>query len=87
MIIHLIVGLIIKISFYNMSVFPEPYTHNESKIKVELDFSNHVTRSDLEKATGTGTSKVAKKVDLANLKLDLDKLYIGTLQIASISLK
>ena len=37
MTIHLIVGLIKKISLYKMSYFPEPYTHRKSKITVKLD--------------------------------------------------
>ena len=36
MIIYLIVGLIKKISLYKMSYFPEPFSHNEHKIKVDL---------------------------------------------------
>ena len=31
-----------------MSYFPEPYTHSKSKTKVELDFSNYATISDLK---------------------------------------
>ena len=37
MTIHLIVGLIKKISLYKMSYFPEPYTQRKSKITVKLD--------------------------------------------------
>ena len=42
------------------------------KVKVELD--NYATKADLKNATGADTSKFVKKVDLANLKYDVDKL-------------
>ena len=48
--------------------------------KVELDLSYYVTKADLKSATGVDTSKFAKKVDLANLKSDLDKLDIDKLK-------
>ena len=38
--------------------------------------SNYATKSDLKSATGINTSKFAKKVDLASLKWDVDKLDI-----------
>ena len=30
-----------------MSYFPEPYSHSKNKIRVELDFSNYLTKSNL----------------------------------------
>ena len=69
MIFHLIVRKIKKIFLYKISYFPEPYIHSKSKIKVELDLSNYTTKSDLKSATGVDASKIAKKVDLADLKL------------------
>ena len=49
------------------------------KRKVKLDLSNCATKADLKNATGIGTSKCAKKFDLASIrpnlvKLDIDKL-------------
>ena len=41
-------------------------------MKVELDLSNYATKSDLKGATGIDTSKFVKKVDLSNLKSDID---------------
>ena len=35
-------------------------------MKVELDMSNYARKADLKNATGVNTSKLAKKVDLAN---------------------
>ena len=49
-------------------------------MKVELDLSIYETKSDLENAIGVDTSKLAKKVDLASLKSDVDKLDIDKLK-------
>ena len=58
---------------------PEPKSLGE-RMKVELDLSNYATQEDLTNATGVGTSKVAKKVDLASLKYNVDKLDIDKLK-------
>ena len=41
-------------------------------MKVELDLSNYVTKTNLKKATGVDTSSFAKKTDLANSESDVD---------------
>ena len=41
---------------------------------VKLDLSNYPTKTDLKTAAGVDTSKFAKKVDLVNLKSNVDKL-------------
>ena len=43
-------------------------------MKVELDLSNYATKADSKNVTGVATSKFVKKVDLANLKSNVDKL-------------
>ena len=48
-------------------------------MKVELDLSNYVTKTDLKNATGVDTSFV-KKTDSGNLKSDVDKLDIDQLK-------
>ena len=45
-------------------------------MKVELDWSNYETKSDFKNAAGVNTWKFSKKIDLANLKYDADKLDI-----------
>ena len=55
--------------------FPKPRPLG-TNVKIELDLSNHVTKTDLKFATGVDTSYFAKKTDLANLKSDVDKLDI-----------
>ena len=79
-IIHLRVGLIKKVLLYKMSHFPEPNHHNKNEIKVELELSNYVTKSDLKNPTVVDTSTFAKKIDLASLKSTADKLDIGKLE-------
>ena len=49
-------------------------------MKFELDLSNYATKTDLKNVTGVDTSKFAKKIDLNNLKSDLDKLDIDKLK-------
>ena len=49
-------------------------------MKVELDLSNYATKTDLKNVTGVDTSKFPKKIDLNNLKSDLDKLDIDKLK-------
>ena len=86
MVILLIVGLMKKMLLNKMSYFPEPYTHCKNKIKVELDLSYYATKSDSKSATGVDTLKFAKKVDLASLKSDIEKLHIDKLKATLIDL-
>ena len=53
--------------------FPEPKSSG-GKVIVELDLPNYETRTDLKNATSVDTLKFAQKVDLANLKSNVDKL-------------
>ena len=55
-------------------------------MKVELDLSNYAIKADLENAAGVDTSKFAKKVDLANLKSNVDKLDTDKLKNISTNL-
>ena len=59
--------------------FPEPKS-SEVRVKVELDLSNYATKRVLKNTTGVDTSSFTKKVDLANLKSDVDKLGIDKLK-------
>ena len=52
--------------------FPEPKSSG-GRVKVKLDLSNYATKADLTNATGADTSKLAKKVNLADLKSNVDK--------------
>ena len=63
-----IAGQIKKISLYKMSYFPESRTNRKTKIKIEIDFINYATKSNITGATCIDTSKFAKGLDLANRK-------------------
>ena len=52
---------------------PEPKSLGR-RVKVELDLSNYVTKADIKKATVVDIWKFVKKVDLAILKSDVNKL-------------
>ena len=58
--------------------FPEPKS-SRGRVKVELDLFNCDTKADLKNATGVNTSRLAKKIDLAILKSNVDKLDIDQL--------
>ena len=45
-------------------------------MKFELDLSNYATQADFKNGISVDTSEFAKKVDLANLKSNVDNLYI-----------
>ena len=46
------------------------------RVKVELDLSNYATKAELQNTTGVDTSKFAKKVDLASLQSEVDRLDV-----------
>ena len=66
--------------------FPEPKSLG-GRMKVELDLSNYATNADLKIAKTADTSKFAKKVDLANLKSNVDKLDIDKIKNVPSSLR
>ena len=66
--------MIKKISLYKLSYFPEPYIHSKHKMKFELDFYNYAIKSDLKSTAGFDTTKIAKRVDLACLKSNIDNI-------------
>ena len=55
-------------------------------MKLELDLSNYETKEDLKNNTDVYTSVFAKKVDLANLKSETDKLDIDELKTTPVGL-
>ena len=59
--------------------FPDPKPFRR-RVIVELNLSNYATKANLKNATGVDTSKIAKKVDLASLKFNVDKLEIDKLK-------
>ena len=59
--------------------FSEPKP-SKGRVKVKLDLSSYATKADLKNATAVDISKFSEKVDLANLKPDVDKLDIDKLK-------
>ena len=57
-----------------MQLIADSYGRNN--IKVELDLSNYVAKSDLKGLTGIDTLKFAEKADLATLKSKVDKIDV-----------
>ena len=80
-IIRLIVGSIKKDIVQLSEDFPEPKSLG-GKVKLQLDLSNYATKEDLNNTTGIDTSSFVKKVDLANLNLNVVTLDIVKLKYA-----
>ena len=59
--------------------FPE-LKSSWGRVRFKLDLSNYAAKSDLKYATGVDRSKFAKKVDLASLKSNVDKLDVDKLK-------
>ena len=59
---------------YKMSIYYPPYVSSSNNIKVELDLTNYVTKTDLKNITHTDFSSFANKTNLAALKTKVDKI-------------
>ena len=59
--------------------FPKPKSLG-ANVKIELNLSNYATKADFKNGTGADTSKITKKVHLASLKSEVDKLDIDKLE-------
>ena len=60
--------------------FPKPFnSHFGDIIKVKIDLSNYVTKTDIKNISHVDTSSFAPKTNLANLKTEVDKLDIEKL--------
>ena len=59
--------------------FPKPYKQFGRGIKVILDLSNYATKTDIKNISHVDTSGFALKANSANLKTEVDKLYMAKL--------
>ena len=66
--------------------FPEPYEPFGGDINVTVDLSYYATKTDLKNVTHVHTSSFALKTNFANLKTEVDKLYIDKLAPVSTDL-
>ena len=53
--------------------FPKPKSSGR-RVEVELDLFSYAAKADFKNVAGVDTSKFAKKVDLASLNSDVNKL-------------
>ena len=56
--------------------FPEPYQPFGGGISVKVDLSSYATKADFKNATGINTFKLVLKLNLANLKAEVDKIDV-----------
>ena len=56
--------------------FSTSYKAFRGGISVKVDLTNYATKTDFKNGTGTDTSKLSAKSDLASLKAEVDKLDI-----------
>ena len=59
--------------------FPKPYEPFSGDINVKLDLSNYATNADIKNISHVDNSSFALKTNLANLKLEANKLDIDKL--------
>ena len=59
--------------------FPKSFRRFGGNINVKVDLSNCATKTDLKNLTHVDTSNFALKINLANLKIEVDKLDIDKL--------
>ena len=66
--------------------FPKPFRSFGGNINVKVDLSNYATKTDLKNVTHVDTSSFALKINLANLKTEVDKLDIEKLATVPVDL-
>ena len=59
--------------------FPKPFRSFGRNINVKVDLSNYATKIDIKNISRVDTSSFAFKINLANLKSEVDKLDIHEL--------
>ena len=78
--IILLIARLIKKTLYKMSqYFPKPYESFGRGINVKINLSNYATKADIKNILHVDTSSFALKTNLANLKIEVDKLDVDKL--------
>ena len=72
--------------YYIMSTYYPPYKSSSSNVKVELDFTNYATKTDLKNITQLDVSSFTSKTNLAALKTELDQIDVDKLKTAPVDL-
>ena len=57
-----------------MTTYYPPYKSSCNNVKVELDFTNYATKTELKNITHVDVSSYASKTNLAALKAEVDKI-------------
>ena len=87
MTIHLTVRLI-KRHFIKMSQYIlKPFRSSGENINNKVDLSNYATKTDVKNVTHIDTSIFALKTNWADLKTEVDKLFIYKLVNVPVDLK
>ena len=86
MTILLMVGLIKKTLYQISQYFPKPCKPFGKDINAKRDLSIYATKTDLRKATGVDTSKLAAKCNLASSKAEGDKIDVDKLKTVPVDL-
>ena len=69
-----------------MTTYYPPYKSSSNNVKVELDLTNHATKTDLKNITHVDVSSFASKTNLAALKTEVDKIDVDKLKTTPIDL-
>ena len=69
-----------------MTTYYPPYKSSSNNVKVELDLTNHATKTDLKNITHVDVSSFASKTNLAALKSEVDKIDVDKLKTAPVDL-
>ena len=86
MIILLIVGLIKKTLYKMSQYFPKPYEPFGGDINVKVDLSNYAIKADIKNISHVDTSSFTLKTNLADLKIEVNKLDIDKLEPVPVDL-
>ena len=66
--------------------FPKPFKNFRGDIKIKVDLSNYATKDDIKNIALVDTSNFALKMNLANLKTEVDKLNADKLKTVPVDL-
>ena len=91
MIVHLVAGVIKKISCDSIvqkigKYFPKSYEASRGDAKVKVDLLNYATKTDVKNISHVDTSSFALKTNLDSLKTEVNELYIIKLEPVPVDL-
>ena len=67
--------------------FPKPFRNLGGNINDKVDISNYATKADIENISHLDTSSFAVKTNIAELKIEIDKLDIVKLVPVPVDLR